>query len=318
MAAPPQQIQIPKDLVETIVLILRDHPELKQREGLLKLEKADPATGDTQKNLEFFRMKRLIRAIQSKEFSAAIKEKPQVMRNLKNNTREECIQVIILLLQLKFITPVVKPAHQILKKEFKIKPSKTFPTILAITPDVIKRVEESEDLNIADYKIDFGNPQLSDDRYFCWNITPVNKSRLSQQGEAATTSSKEQGKASSSLWDKLKIVLIISIGITLVLYPVWPYKMRIGVYYGSYGVLGLLAAFFAMAILRYILYLLTLPVYKSQGGFWIFPNLFEDCGFIDSFKPLYGFGDVQTYSYIKKMKKQKSKEKKALKQQPKA
>ena len=83
MAAPPQQMQIPKDLVETLILILRDHPDLKQREGLLKLEKPDPSNGDTHKNLEFFRLKRLIRAIQSKQFSDAIKEKPEVMRNLK-------------------------------------------------------------------------------------------------------------------------------------------------------------------------------------------------------------------------------------------
>ncbi|GMM41818.1 Sec63 complex subunit [Hanseniaspora uvarum] len=316
MAAPPQQMQIPKDLVETLILILRDHPDLKQREGLLKLEKPDPSNGDTHKNLEFFRLKRLIRAIQSKQFSDAIKEKPEVMRNLKNQTRADCIQVIVLLLQLKFLTPVIKPAHQVLKKEFKVKPSKKFPTILAITAEIIKTVEESEDLDIADYKIDFAKPELSDDRYFCWNITPLDKTRLSKQVSPAEASL-EQEKTTSTIWDKLKIVLIVSIGITLVLYPVWPYKMRVGVYYLSYGVLGLLAAFFVMAILRYALYLLTLPVCKSQGGFWIFPNLFEDCGFFDSFKPLYGFGEVQTYSYIKKMKKQKSKEKKALKQQPK-
>lgn len=316
MAAPPQQMQIPKDLVETLILILRDHPDLKQREGLLKLEKPDPSNGDTHKNLEFFRLKRLIRAIQSKQFSDAIKEKPEVMRNLKNQTRADCIQVIVLLLQLKFLTPVIKPAHQVLKKEFKVKPSKKFPTILAITAEIIKTVEESEDLDIADYKIDFAKPELSDDRYFCWNITPLDKTRLSKQVSPAEASL-EQEKTTSTIWDKLKIVLIVSIGITLVLYPVWPYKMRVGVYYLSYGVLGLLAAFFVMAILRYVLYLLTLPVCKYQGGFWIFPNLFEDCGFFDSFKPLYGFGEVQTYSYIKKMKKQKSKEKKALKQQPK-
>jgi translocation protein SEC62 len=316
MAAPPQQMQIPKDLVETLILILRDHPDLKQREGLLKLEKPDPSNGDTHKNLEFFRLKRLIRAIQSKQFSDAIKEKPEVMRNLKNQTRADCIQIIVLLLQLKFLTPVIKPAHQVLKKEFKVKPSKKFPTILAITAEIIKTVEESEDLDIADYKIDFAKPELSDDRYFCWNITPLDKTRLSKQVSPAEASL-EQEKTTSTIWDKLKIVLIVSIGITLVLYPVWPYKMRVGVYYLSYGVLGLLAAFFVMAILRYVLYLLTLPVCKSQGGFWIFPNLFEDCGFFDSFKPLYGFGEVQTYSYIKKMKKQKSKEKKALKQQPK-
>jgi translocation protein SEC62 len=313
MTEPPKQIQIPQALVETLILTLRDHPELKQREGLLKLEKPDPTNGDKHKNMEFFRVKRLIRAIQSKQFTDAIKAKPEVMKMIKNNNRTECIKVIVLLISLRLIVPVIKPSHQALKKDFKIKPSKTHPTILAITKDVITTVEQSDDLNVEDYKINFENPKLSDDRYMCWSIPPLDKSRLSKQENASGVPSQE--KTGSTLWDKLKIVLIISIGITLVLYPVWPYKMRIGVYYGSYGILGLLAAFFVMAIFRYILYLLTLPIYKSQGGFWIFPNLFEDCGFFDSFKPLYGFGEVQTYSYIKKMKKQKLREKRALKEQ---
>ena len=44
---------------------------------------------------------------------------------------------------------------------------------------------------------------------------------------------------------------------------------------------------------------------SEKGGFWLFPNLFEDCGVIDSFKPLYGFGETECYSFLKKQKRKK-------------
>lgn len=84
--------------------------------------------------------------------------------------------------------------------------------------------------------------------------------------------------------------------------------MRRGSYYVSLGAFGILAGFFAVAILRLILYVLSLIVYKDVGGFWIFPNLFEDCGVLESFKPLYGFGEKDTYSYKKKLKRMKKKQ----------
>ncbi|OBA27201.1 translocation protein [Hanseniaspora valbyensis NRRL Y-1626] len=319
MSAPPQQMQVPKIVVEKLVTTLRDHPDLKEREGLLKLPRPEQGTGETLKKLEFFRLKRMIRAIQSKEFTQMLQENEEVMKQLKNTTRDECIRVFVLILTLKLVTPVIKPSHQVLKKEFNTKPNKEFPTLLPITQEVVELAKKSPDLNVEDIVIDFGKPERSDDRYFSWNIETLDKNKQASRETkgGAGSSSTTTASSSNSLWDKLKIVLILSVGITLVLYPVWPYKLRVSVYYLSYVVLGLLAVFFAMAVLRYILYLITLPVFKAKGGFWIFPNLFEDCGFFDSFKPIYGFGEENTYSYLQKVKKQKNKEKKQLKNETK-
>lgn len=66
--------------------------------------------------------------------------------------------------------------------------------------------------------------------------------------------------------------------LSVVMYPLWPYTLRLGVYYLSMGVLCLLGLFFGMAILRLIFYVITLVVAKP--GIWVFPRLFEDVSFV--------------------------------------
>lgn len=107
--------------------------------------------------------------------------------------------------------------------------------------------------------------------------------------------------------DYLTVVGIIVGVLAFVCYPLWPPIMKRGSYYLSLGMLGLIGVFFGVAILRFIIYLASLAFISEKGGFWLFPNLFEDCGVIDSFKPLYGFGEKDTYSYIKKLKRRKRK-----------
>jgi translocation protein SEC62 len=78
---------------------------------------------------------------------------------------------------------------------------------------------------------------------------------------------------------------------TLVLFPLWPIQLRIGVWYLSMGMLGLIGLFFAMAIFRLILFCIT--VFAIPPGLWLYPNLFEDVGFFDSFRPLWGWQEVR-------------------------
>ncbi len=76
----------------------------------------------------------------------------------------------------------------------------------------------------------------------------------------------------------------------LVLYPLWPLFMRQGVYYLSWGFLGLLGLFFAMAIFRVILFCAT--YFVTPPGLWLFPNLWEDVSFLDSFRPVWAWHEV--------------------------
>jgi len=77
----------------------------------------------------------------------------------------------------------------------------------------------------------------------------------------------------------------------VVLFPLWPYTLRRGVYYLSMAAIGVLVLFFALAIVRLILFLITI-VAGPKPGIWLFPNLFEDVGFFDSFKPLWAWREV--------------------------
>ena len=75
-----------------------------------------------------------------------------------------------------------------------------------------------------------------------------------------------------------------------VMFPLWPVKLRIGVWYLSMGMLGLIGLFFVMAIFRLILFCAT--VFTVPPGLWLYPNLFEDVGFFDSFRPVWGWQEV--------------------------
>ncbi|XP_078695664.1 translocation protein SEC62-like isoform X2 [Branchiostoma floridae x Branchiostoma belcheri] len=84
----------------------------------------------------------------------------------------------------------------------------------------------------------------------------------------------------------LGLALVVA-AVIVVLFPLWPYEARQGVYY-----LSLAAAFFIgfilfLAVVRLILFCL---IWAGTGGhhhFWFLPNLTADVGFLDSFRPLY-------------------------------
>jgi hypothetical protein len=63
-----------------------------------------------------------------------------------------------------------------------------------------------------------------------------------------------------------------------VMFPLWPVKLKLGVWYLSIAVLVLIGAFIGLAIVRLILWCGTAVAMKR--AIWIFPNLFEDVGFV--------------------------------------
>ncbi|KAH0536713.1 hypothetical protein FGG08_006421 [Glutinoglossum americanum] len=86
----------------------------------------------------------------------------------------------------------------------------------------------------------------------------------------------------------------------VVMFPLWPIKMRLGVWYLSMGMLGLIGLFFAMSIFRLILFCVTM--FAVPPGLWLYPNLFEDVGFFDSFRPLWGWQEDKKSKKKKKAK----------------
>ncbi|KAJ2000491.1 Translocation protein S62 [Coemansia sp. RSA 2322] len=80
---------------------------------------------------------------------------------------------------------------------------------------------------------------------------------------------------------------VVAVVLAGVMFPLWPSVLRNGTWYLSMLALGLLGLLFATAIVRLILYLITMVA--APQGLWIFPNLFEDVGFFESFVPLYAW-----------------------------
>ncbi|CAI7621640.1 unnamed protein product [Penicillium bialowiezense] len=108
-------------------------------------------------------------------------------------------------------------------------------------------------------------------------------------------------------WKQKAMAAAVVAGIfAVVLFPLWPMMLRQGVWYLSVGMMGLLGLFFAMAIFRLILFCIT--VFTVAPGLWLFPNLFEDVGFFDSFKPLWGWQETKK---SKKAGKSKAKDESA-------
>jgi len=94
----------------------------------------------------------------------------------------------------------------------------------------------------------------------------------------------------SQIKTKLYAAGFLAIVFAIVMFPLWPMKMRLGVWYLSMGMLGLIGLFFAMAIFRLILFAITM--FAVPPGLWLYPNLFEDVGFFDSFRPVWGWQEV--------------------------
>lgn len=119
-----------------------------------------------------------------------------------------------------------------------------------------------------------------------WNV------RIEQQQEAKEDMYYVWFWEGSQIKRQLYAALTLVAIFTIVMYPLWPLKLRQGVYYLSWGMLGVLGLFFLMAIFRVILFCIT--YFIASPGLWLFPNLWEDVSFLDSFKPVWAWHEVCT------------------------
>ncbi|AOW01843.1 translocation protein SEC62 [Yarrowia lipolytica] len=131
------------------------------------------------------------------------------------------------------------------------------------------------------------NPQqeFGDDMYYTWFYNPV--------------------PLTTYLYGALGVAAIFA----GVLFPLWPIFLRQGVWYLSVGMLGLIGVFFGIALVRLVIFVLTWPTVKP--GIWIFPNLFADVGFVDSFIPLWAWHGTPERDLLPQKFKNKKKKKNA-------
>ncbi|KAF4587458.1 Translocation protein SEC62 [Ophiocordyceps camponoti-floridani] len=131
-----------------------------------------------------------------------------------------------------------------------------------------------------------------------WNV------RVEQQQEANEEMYYVWLWEGSQIKRQIYAALALVVIFIVVLYPLWPLKLRQGVYYLSWGLLGLLGLFFLMAIFRVILFCVT--YFAVPPGLWLYPNLWEDVSFMDSFRPVWAWHETAEEKKLKKKSKKKA------------
>lgn len=75
--------------------------------------------------------------------------------------------------------------------------------------------------------------------------------------------------------------------IAVCLFPLWPPEVKLGVYYLSLAGAGFIGVILSLCILRMILFVIVWVLTLGKVTFWLLPNLTEDVGFFESFRPTY-------------------------------
>ncbi|KAK9449892.1 translocation protein Sec62-domain-containing protein [Limtongia smithiae] len=230
---------------------LRHNGALKMRQGVLNGKRAD-----------FFRCKRALRALQSPAYVKAQKKKGSLLPPI--TTEEEAIVAFRAL-------PVSSLAIRVEKLTRKSLATKRAAALAAGGPaGAAAAAKLPPESALSKTK---GVPTLvfvreqvvaaDDELYYVW------------------------------IWEQVQLRIYLYAGLgaatvfAIVLFPLWPPIMRLGVWYLSMGLLGLIGLFFVLAIVRLVLFCVT--YFATPPGLWIFPNLFADVGFVDSFIPTYAW-----------------------------
>ncbi|ADM11828.1 preprotein translocase subunit Sec62 [Encephalitozoon intestinalis ATCC 50506] len=83
-------------------------------------------------------------------------------------------------------------------------------------------------------------------------------------------------------------VVFVLMTFTIVLFRMWPRNLQQRLFsYMVYPLGGFITFIIVLAIIRLILFSITYFLYSP--GIWLFPNLFEDVGFFESFVPLWEY-----------------------------
>ena len=77
--------------------------------------------------------------------------------------------------------------------------------------------------------------------------------------------------------------------ISLFMYPLWPRFLKNISWYLMMAVASFVAFILILAILRLIVFFISFFI--ARPGVWLFPNLFADVGFFESFVPLYSWNN---------------------------
>lgn len=134
--------------------------------------------------------------------------------------------------------------------------------------------------------------------------TPINGSKFLQPDLSRKWS--EDGLyvwvlESSQFWTIVGALGFLAVSFALVMFPLWPSSLRNLSWYAMMALVGFMIFLIVTSIIRLIVFGITF--FTHPPGIWIFPNLFEDVGFIESFIPLWDWHKVESDSGKESKKK---------------
>ena len=111
----------------------------------------------------------------------------------------------------------------------------------------------------------------------------------------------------TSIWKWLIGGGLIVGSIAICLFPLWPESLRHLAWYATSSVaMGLLGLIFGLALIRLIVYGLVFAVTLGKCRYWLFPNLFAEVGFLESFVPIHEWKWIDSKESKAKKKKEKT------------
>lgn len=102
---------------------------------------------------------------------------------------------------------------------------------------------------------------------------------------------------SSQFWTLLGAFGLLLASFGIVMYPLWPASLRNLTWYAMMLVVAFLVFLVIISIVRIIVFGIT--YFMLSPGIWIFPNLYEDVSFIDSFIPVWNWHKSETVQDLK-------------------
>ncbi|KCZ74352.1 hypothetical protein H311_04684 [Anncaliia algerae PRA109] len=99
-------------------------------------------------------------------------------------------------------------------------------------------------------------------------------------------------KGSSNIFNLLISIVVLGLALFLVMFQLWPSKLKYYASYTSYPIILFIAFLAILSVIRLVFFIITF--FFNPPGIWIFPNLFADVGFFESFVPLWERDGVET------------------------
>lgn len=93
----------------------------------------------------------------------------------------------------------------------------------------------------------------------------------------------------TSHWNILVAALIMALVLLFVMFQLWPVWLKQVASYSKYPLGGFIMFLLVMGVMRLAVFGIT--YFTHPPGLWILPNLYAECGFFESFIPLYSWAN---------------------------